>query len=174
MKNSATYKATDIINGFECRPGIYRLNGASAMLHAVNFTVHSSNATACSVVLFKRGETEPFVEIPIPDSYRIGDTWSIMIYGINIYEVEYCYRLSGEYAPEKGLLFNNKTNILDPYAQAVTGPSVWGKRSGATDCYHGRICDDKFDWGNFRKLNINFSDLIIYELHVRGFTKSET
>ena len=57
MKNSATYKATDIINGFQCRPGIYRLNGASAMLHAVNFTVHSSNATACSVVLFKRGET---------------------------------------------------------------------------------------------------------------------
>ncbi len=174
MKNSATYKATDIIAGFECRPGIYRLNGASAMLHAVNFTVHSSGATACSVVLFKRGETKPFVEIPIPDSYRIGDTWSIMIYGIDIYEVEYCYRLTGEYAPEKGLLFNNKTNILDPYAQAVTGQSVWGKRSGATDCYHARICNDTFDWGNFAKIDINFSDLVIYELHVRGFTKSLT
>ncbi|HCJ41510.1 MAG TPA: glycogen debranching enzyme, partial [Ruminococcus sp.] len=75
MKNSSTYKATDIIAGFECRPGIYTLNGASAMLKAVNFTIHSANATGCSVVLFKRGETEPFAIIPIPDSYRIGDTW---------------------------------------------------------------------------------------------------
>lgn len=144
------------------------------MLHAVNFTIHSSNATGCSVVLFKRGETEPFVEVPIPDSYRIGDTWSIMIYGLDIYEIEYCYRLSGEYAPEKGLLFNKNTNILDPYAKAVTGQSVWGKRSGAQDCYHARVCNDRFEWGNFAKKEVAFSDLVIYELHVRGFTKSET
>lgn len=174
MKNSATYKATDKISGYDCRPGIYTLNGASAMLHAVNFTIHSSNATGCSVVLFNRGETEPFVEIPIPDSYRIGDTWSIMIYGLDIYEIEYCYRLSGEYAPEKGLLFNKNTNILDPYARAVTGQSVWGKRSGAQDCYHARVCTDKFDWSNFAKKEVAFNDLVIYELHVRGFTKSET
>lgn len=174
MKNSATYKATDKIAGYDCRPGIYTLNGASAMLHAVNFTVHSSKATGCSVVLFERGSTEPFAVIPIPDSYRIGDTWSIMIYGLNIYEIEYCYRLSGEYAPEKGLLFNENTNILDPYARAVTGQSVWGKKSGAQDCYHGRVCTDRFEWGNFAKKEIAFSDLVIYELHVRGFTKSLT
>ena len=89
MKNSETYKATDIISGFECRPGLYNLNGASAMFKAVNFTIHSSHATGCSVVLFRRGETKPFAIIPIPNSYRIGDTWSIMIYGLNIYEIEY-------------------------------------------------------------------------------------
>ena len=174
MKNSSTYKATDIIAGFECRPGIYTLNGASAMLKAVNFTIHSANATGCSVVLFNRGKTEPFAIIPIPDSYRIGDTWSIMIYGLDIYEIEYCYRFSGEYAPEKGHLFDNKTNILDPYARAVTGQSVWGQKTGAGDCYHGRITTDKFDWGPFVKRNIPFSDLVIYELHVRGFTNSLT
>lgn len=174
MKNSSTYKATDIIAGFECRPGIYTLNGASAMLKAVNFTIHSANATGCSVVLFKRGETEPFAIIPIPDSYRIGDTWSIMIYGLDIYEIEYCYRFSGEYAPEKGHLFNDKTNILDPYARAVTGQSVWGVKSNKSGGYHGRITTDKFDWGTFVKRNIPFSDLVIYELHVRGFTNSIT
>lgn len=174
MKNSATYHATDKIAGFDCRPGIYTLNGASAMLKAVNFTIHSSNATACSVVLFNRGETEPFAVIPIPDSYRIGDTWSIMIYGLDIYEIEYCYRFKGEYAPEKGLLFNEHTNILDPYARAVTGQSVWGKKSKISDCYHARVCTDKFDWGHFAKKDIPFSDLVIYELHVRGFTKSLT
>ena len=171
MKNSATYHATDNIAGYDCRPGIFTLNGASAMLKAVNCTIHSSNATACSVVLFRRGETEPYAIIPIPDSYRIGDTWSIMIYGLDIYEIEYCYRFKGEYAPEKGMLFNENTNILDPYARAVTGQSVWGRKSKVSDCYHGRICTDKFDWGTFEKKDIAFSDLVIYELHVRGFTK---
>lgn len=171
MKNSTTYKATDKIAGFDCRPGIYTLNGASAMLHAVNFTIHSANATGCSVALFRRGETEPFAIVPIPDSYRIGDTWSIMIYGLDIYEIEYCYRLKGEYAPEKGLLFNEETNILDPYARAVTGQSVWGARSGRKDGYHARVVNDRFDWGSFEKKDIAFSDLVIYELHVRGFTK---
>ncbi|MCR5121033.1 MAG: glycogen debranching enzyme [Ruminococcus sp.] len=141
------------------------------MLHAVNFNIHSMGAKSCSVVLFRRGETDPFAIIPIPDSYRIGDTWAIMIYGLDIYEIEYCYRFSGEFAPEKGLLFNEHTNILDPYARAVTGQSVWGKKSTISDCYHGRICTDKFDWGNFSKKEVPFSDLVIYELHVRGFTK---
>ena len=174
LKNSTTFKATDKINGFECRPGIYTLNGASAMRKAVNFTIHSSNAESCTIVLFRRGETEPYAEIPIPDNYRIGDTWAIMVYELDIYENEYCYRFTGEYAPEKGMLFNSKTNILDPYARAVTGQSKWGKRSASGDCYHARICTDVFDWGNFTKHDIPFGDLVIYELHVRGFTKSLT
>ncbi|MBR6102194.1 MAG: glycogen debranching enzyme [Ruminococcus sp.] len=174
MKNSSTFKATDIINGFKCRPGIYTLNGASSMQHAVNFTIHSSNAESCSLVLFRRGEKEPFAVIPIPDSYRIGDTWSMMVYDLDIYEIEYCYRFSGEYDPKKGHLFDSKRNILDPYAKAVTGQSVWGKKKRDDDCYHGRITRDIFDWGPFRKREIPFGDLVIYELHVRGFTKSLT
>ena len=174
MKETTLFKPTDTINGFECRPGVYTLNGASAMTRAVNFTAHSSHATGCSVVLFKRHENEPYAVIPIPDSYRIGDTWSIMIFGIDIYEVEYCFRFSGEYDPARGLLFNSKTNILDPYAKAVTGQSVWGKKARDDDCYHGRITTDVFDWGAFKKHDVPFSDLVIYELHVRGFTKSLT
>ena len=176
MKKASEYKKADIINGFKCQPGIYTVNGASASkeINAVNFTVHSSNAKSCSVVLFKRGQNEPYAIIPIPDSYRIGDTWAIIVFDIDIYDVEYCYRFDGEYAPEKGLLFDKRNNILDPYAKAVTGQSVWGKKKRDDDSYHGRITVDTFDWGIFQKKDVPFSDLVIYEMHVRGFTKSLT
>ncbi|MBR7084605.1 MAG: glycogen debranching enzyme, partial [Oscillospiraceae bacterium] len=115
------YLPTEKINDFYVRPGIYLLNGATPIGDAVNFTVRSANATACSIVLFHRKESEPYAEIPIPDNYRIGDTWSIMVYGIDVYEVEYCYRLDGPYNPRKGLIFDKNRNVLDPYARAVTG-----------------------------------------------------
>ena len=168
------YKPTKTISGFEVRPGLYQLNGATPMGQSVNFTIRSANATACSVVLFRRKEPEPFVEIPIPDYYRIGDTWSIMVFGIDIYEVEYCYRLDGPYDPERGLIFDKNRDILDPYARAVTGQSVWGQKKGKFGSYHGRICSGDFDWGEFVEPIIPLSDLVIYELHVRGFTKDSS
>ncbi len=174
MKKENNYTPTDEICGFKVRPGFYSINGATALDHAVNFTVHSANATACSLALFRRKETEPFAVIPIPTSYRIGNVWSIMIFDLDIYEIEYCYRLDGPYQPEKGFIFDKNRNVLDPYARAVTGQSVWGKKGGADDCYHGRICTDSFDWGDFPQPDIPFSDLVIYELHVRGFTMDKS
>ena len=168
------YKPTQNISGFDVRPGLYQLNGATPMGQSVNFTIRSSNATACSVVLFRRKEAEPFVVIPIPNSYRIGDTWSIMIFGIDIYEVEYCYRLDGPYDPKKGLIFDKDRDILDPYARAVTGQSVWGKKKSKQGSYHGRISSGDFDWGEFVEPKIPLSDLVIYELHVRGFTRDSS
>ncbi|MBQ8928021.1 MAG: glycogen debranching enzyme [Oscillospiraceae bacterium] len=162
------YTPLEVIAGYPVRPGICTINGATPLGDAVNFTVHSAHATACSVVLFPRMSQTPLAVIPIPRSYRIGDTWSIMIFGIDIYEVEYCYRLCGPYDPSRGLLFDPKRNVLDPYVKAVTGQSVWGTRTGKE--YHGRIVADHFDWGRFEQPQIPFSDLVIYEMHVRGFT----
>ncbi len=172
MNTENHYHPIEEIFGFPVRPGLYDLKGANPLGQAVNFTIHSSGAKACSVVLFRRKQDIPYAVIPIPDSYRIGDTWSIMIFGIDIYETEYCYRLDGDYNPQKGLLFDKEKNLLDPYARAVTGQSIWGQRVGKD--YHGRICADKFDWGSFQQPEIPFQDLIIYELHVRGFTKSSS
>lgn len=168
------YMPTEIIEGYPVRPGLYLLNGATPFGDAVNFTIRSANATACSVVLFHRKEREPFAVIPIPDNYRIGDTWSIMIFYIDIYAVEYCYRLDGPYQPEKGLIFDKNRNVLDPYARAVTGQSIWGEKQGDYGCYHGRIYSGQFDWGDFPEQKMPLSDLIIYELHVRGFTKHKS
>ena len=124
------------IRGFDVRPGLYELRGATALENAVNFTIHSSHATACSVVLFRRTEQKPYAVIPIPASFRIGDTWSIIIFGLDIYEFEYCYRLDGPYEPENGLIFDKSRNVLDIYAKAVTGQSVWGVKAKGDGSYH--------------------------------------
>src|SRR5574344_1967933 len=168
------FSPTDEINGYRVCPGLYDLNGATSFTHCVNFTIHSKNATHCEIVLFKRYQSEPFAIIPIPESYRIGDVWSIFVFDLNIFEIEYCYRMDGPYNPQKGLLFNKNQNILDPYSRAVTGQSQWGKRYTEHDCYHGRISADRFEWGDFTHKPVEFEDMIIYELHVRGFTKDSS
>ncbi|MBR1555407.1 MAG: glycogen debranching enzyme [Oscillospiraceae bacterium] len=172
--NRRQYLPTEIINGFPVRPGNYLLNGATPLGDTINFTVRSSNATACSVALFRRRAKEPFAVIPIPDNYRIGDTWSIMIFGLDIRDLEYCYRLDGPYHPEKGLIFEKDRNVLDPYARAVTGQSVWGVKSGDYGDYHARVYSGQFDWGDYPEQKTPLSDLIIYEMHVRGFTKDKS
>ena len=169
MPHRRHYTPVETIGGFDVRPGLYTLQGATALGYAVNFTVHSSHATACSLALFHRKAETPYAVIPIPDDYRIGDTWSIMVFDLDIYEVEYCYRFDGPNDPEKGLIFDKHRDLLDPYARAVTGQSVWGQKVG--DTYHGRIVADQFDWGKYDEPVIDFQDLVIYELHVRGFTK---
>ena len=172
MPHKKYYTSIENISGFDVCPGIHTLIGATPMGYAVNFTIHSSNATSCSLVLFHRTEKEPAAIIPIPPDYRIGNTWSIMVFDLDIYEYEYCYRCDGPYDPAKGLLFNKNQNILDPYAKAVTGQSVWGVKTGSD--YHGRIVVDQFEWGKFMVPDIPFTDLIIYEMHVRGFTQHKS
>ena len=68
----------DTISGFPVRPGNHLIQGATAMPNAVNFTISSSNATSCELLLFHRKEKTPYAVIPIPDSYRIGDVFSII------------------------------------------------------------------------------------------------
>ena len=69
---------------------------------------------------------------------------------------------------KKGLLFDKTKILLDPYAQAVAGQEVWGHKRTRT--YHARVVRDSFDWGVQPQSSREMSDLIIYELHVRGFT----
>ena len=71
--------------------------------------------------------------------------------------------------PDKGLLFDRKNVILDPYARAVAGQRIWGEKN--KNSYHARVVRDTFDWGDMPQSRKELSDLIIYELHVRGFTK---
>ena len=102
----------ECINGFCVRPGLYEINGATALTNGVNFTVHSQNATSCELLLYRRGEEEPYGVIPFPDRYRIGRVFSMIVFGLKITEFEYAYRLDGPYQPEKGLLFEVLPHIL--------------------------------------------------------------
>ena len=171
---SKYYAPTDMINGFAVRPGLYLSNGASVVDGGVNFTIHSYGATACTLCLFHRTEKEPYAVIPFPESYRIGNTYAMIVYGLEPTEFEYAYQFDGEYDPKKGLLFDKNNFILDPYAKAVVGQSGWGEKSGKDPFYKARVVDDSYDWGNKKQENRQVKDLIIYEMHVRGFTKDSS
>lgn len=163
----------ETINGFDVRPGFFRMNGTYQTAGGVSFTVSSHGATSCTLLLFHPTENEPYARIPIPEDYRIGDTYSILVYGLKIEEFEYAYQFDGPNDPAKGKLFNKDSVILDPYAKAVTGQRKWGERpEGGKDFeYKARVVRSSFDWGDIGQLNHPFEDLVIYETHVRGFTK---
>ena len=161
---------TDEKNGFKIRPGLYLENGSVIVPGGVSFTISSQNSTSCELVLFKRNEYEPFAKIPFPEHYKIGNVYSMIVFGLNIEEFEYAYSIDGPYDIEKGLIFDKSKYLLDPYAKAVAGQSKWGYKPEYANQYRARVVINDFDWGNSKQLKINMKDLIIYELHVRGFT----
>ena len=93
----------------------------------------------------------------------------MIVFGLNIEEFEYAYRVDGPNEPKKGLMFQKTEVLLDPYARAVAGQRIWGEQPSHS--YHARVVQDVFDWGDMPQSKRELSDLIIYELHVRGFTK---
>ena len=164
----------DTISGFKVRPGFYEINGATAIPGGVNFTVHSFGATGIELLLFHRKEREPYAVIPFPDAYKTGKVYSMIVFGLDIGEFEYAYRVDGPYEPEKGLIFNKDRYLLDIYAKAVTGQSVWGIKNPQTSPYKARVVRNDFDWGRSPNPLIPMEDLVIYELHVRGFTQDSS
>ena len=163
----------DKICGFDVRPGLYELNGATAIpAGGVNFTIASNQADYCELLLFKRGEKEPYVVLPFPENYRIGNVWSMIVFDLDIEEFEYAYRMDGPYDKKAGLIFNREKILLDPYARAVTGQSEWGKGKRSEGVYRGRVVRNDFDWGVQGNSKNHMEDLIIYEMHVRGFTQA--
>lgn len=164
------------IDGFDVRPGFFRMNGSYESAGGVSFTVSSHGATSCTLLLFKPTETEPYAKIHIPENYRIGDTYSILVFGIEIEDFEYAFQFDGPNEPEKGKLFDKNNIILDPYAKAVTGQRKWGERpeGGENFVYKARVVKSTFDWGTTGQLKHKFEDLVIYEMHVRGFTKDSS
>lgn len=166
--------AFDVISGYEVRPGFYEMNGASAIPGGVNFTIHSNQATSCELLLFHRMEDEPYAVLKFPENYKIGHVYSMIIFGLDIEEFEYAYRMDGPYNPQKGIIFDKTKFLLDPYAKAVTGQSTWGKRIPLDCKYKARVVKDDFDWGDSVLPLLPMEDVIIYEMHVRGFTQDES
>lgn len=169
-----TMNATNVIEGFSVRPGLFLTNGAVVVPGGVSFTIHSVGATSCELCLFRRTEQEPYAVLPFPEQFRIGNTWSMIVFGLDITEFEYAYRMDGPYDPARGLLFDKEKFLLDPYARAVTGQSRWGVRPAKDSSYHARVVEDVFDWGDFEDTHVPFQDMVIYEMHVRGFTMHES
>ena len=123
------------INGFRVRPGLYQYFGAWAIPAGVSFTVHSQNATSCEILLYHREAEEPYAVLPIPENYKIGNVFSMIVFGLDVEEFEYAFRLDGPWDPEKGLLFSKKNVLIDPSprpspARAPGGRRCWRMATG--------------------------------------------
>lgn len=159
--------------GFRLRPGKPFPFGATLVPGGVNFSIFSSHAVACTLVLFQKGGSEPLVEIPFPDSFRIGHVWSMIVFDLEYETIEYGYRMDGPFEPGAGHRFDRSKVLLDPYAKAIGGRDVWGIPPNWDDMFphRGRLVFEDFDWEDDRPLEIPIEDLVIYEMHVRSFTR---
>ncbi len=165
---------TNKIKKFEYRRGRVLPFGASLFQDgAVNFSIFSKDATGCTLLIYNHGSKKPYVEIPLPESFRIGNVYCILVYGINIETMEYGFRFDGPNDPAKGLLFNKDNVLLDPYAKSVSGRSVWGRMPDYSKEFQhrGQIIMEDYHWDGDKPLEIRPCDLVIYEMHVRSFTR---
>jgi glycogen operon protein len=162
------------------RQGEYRFRqgkpfpfGASLVPGGVNFSIYSRHTTACTLVLFEKGADKALVEIPFPDSFRIGHVWSMLVFGLDCETTEYGYRMDGPNDPKAGHRFDKTKVLMDPYAKAVGGRDTWGAPPNwQRPCvYRGRLVFEDFDWEDDRPLEIPMKELIVYEMHLRGFTR---
>jgi anti-anti-sigma factor len=167
---------TETIAGFAVRPGSPTPFGATLVAGGVNFSVYSRHATSCTLVLFETGGKKPYAEIPFPAAFRVGNVFAMTVFDLDVDNLEYGYRMDGPFEPQTGHRFDPTKVLLDPMARTVCGREVWGVAPDATEPYpyRARITPEDFDWEGDAPLHLPFEDLVIYEMHVRGFTQSPT
>jgi isoamylase len=153
--------------------------GATVREGGVNFSVFSKNATLIELLLFDSGTcTQPAVVIPLdPAKDRTYHYWHTFVPGLEAGQV-YAYRAHGPFAPERGLRFDAEKALLDPYGLAVAVPDAYdrdaAKRPGDTapTAMKSVVADPGlYDWEGDAPLGRSFAETVIYELHVRGFTR---
>ncbi len=163
---------THEVDGVRFRRGRPLPFGATIVPNGVNFSVFSSSADSCTLVLFNKHEPRPFAEIEFPREFRIGDVYSIIVFDLDYETLEYGFRFSGPWDPATGQRFDKTKILSDPYARVLGGRDVWREEPDWNDIYQhrARLSFDDFDWEGDTPLEIPTKDLIIYEAHVRGFT----
>ncbi len=158
---------------FKLRRGKPLPFGATIVPEGINFSVFSRFATSCELILFKKRETEPYAVIPFLDEFRIGNVFNMVVFDLDYENIEYGFRMDGPFDTQVGHWFNKEKILLDPYAKSISGRDIWGKKPNWDNKYQhrARIFFDDFDWQDDPSLEIPMEDLVIYEMHVRGFTK---
>jgi glycogen operon protein len=160
--------------------------GATMARDGVNFALYSKHASEVFLLLFDRPDGEPTDIIRMP--YRNKFIWHALVQGIRPGQL-YAYKVRGEYRPEWGLHFNDSKLLLDPYAKAVTGKvrnednlllaydaepgAPYGSRDTRDNTAvvpKGIVIDDTFDWQGVASPDLRLEQLVIYEVHVKGFT----
>jgi glycogen operon protein len=160
--------------------------GATMNNGGVNFAIYSKHATAVFLLLFDTSDGEPTDVIEL--QHRDKFIWHAWVRGLGAGQL-YGYKVRGEYRPEWGLRFNDSKLLLDPYAKAIEGKFrntenlllPYDPRPGAGErsidtrdntaiVPKGVVIDGAFDWQGVPRPEIGLEQLVIYELHVKGFT----
>lgn len=164
---------TNEISGWKTRPGRVLPYGPSLVPGGINFSVFSSVATSCSLVLFHREGGGLMAELPLPAAYRVGDVWAVTVFDLDPETFTYGFRVDGPHAPADGHRCDPTAVLLDPRARAVAGRDVWGRTPDWSDAfpYRGFLAPEDFDWRGDLAPGHAPEDLVIYEMHVRGFTR---
>ncbi len=160
--------------------------GATVQDGGVNFALYSKHAREVFLLLFDDPSGPPTDIIRLDHCSR--HIWHCFVAGIGPGQL-YGYKVRGEYNPERGLRFNGHKLLLDPYARALTGKvvnhdnlllgydSLAAGKDAVMDCRDSSavlpkciVMDSGFDWQGDAHLDIPLPELIIYEVHVKGFT----
>jgi glycogen operon protein len=153
--------------------------GATVQPGGVNFSVFSKDATLVELLLFgDPSSTEPSTIIPLDqDAHRTYHYWHAFVPELATGQV-YGYRAHGPFAPERGLRFDAEKVLLDPYGLAIAVPDAYdrgaARRPGPTTATAMKsvvVDPGQYDWEGDVPLRHRFVDMVIYELHVRGFTQ---
>jgi isoamylase len=161
--------------------------GATWDGNGVNFSLFSDNATGAEVCLFNhRDDKEPSLCVKMTD--RTFSVWHVYLPGIKPGQL-YGFRVYGDYNPEEGMRFNPNKLLIDPNAKAISGVIKWhdslfgydlnseekdlvmSKADSAPYIPKCVVVDNDFDWEDDKPPKILYQNTIIYEAHVKGFTK---
>jgi glycogen operon protein len=161
--------------------------GATWLGNGVNFAIFSEHATSVDLCLFDKIDA-PQENIRIPMTEHTDQVWHVFLPDVRPGQL-YGYRVTGPYDPHRGMRFNNSKLLLDPYAKSIAGVINWADemfgyvvggdgedltrdfRDDAWGMPKAVVIDNSFDWGNDKRPGIPLHSSIVYEVHVKGFTK---
>jgi glycogen operon protein len=153
--------------------------GATVHSGGVNFSVFSKNASLIELLLFDdESAAQPAKVIPLePPRHRTYHYWHAFVPAVKPGQV-YGYRAHGPFAPESGLRFDGEKVLLDPYGLAVAVPEAYDRKAARRPGDNTAVAmksvvadPGRYDWEGDQPLRRPFAETIIYELHVRGFTR---
>jgi glycogen operon protein len=156
--------------------------GATWDGEGTNFSLFSENAERVSLCLFDDEDVEMRYEL----TERTAFNWHGYLPGVGPGQ-RYAYRVHGPWAPERGQRFNPAKLLIDPYARAIDGPVRFGagrvlpyvaghpderdETDDAAAIPKSVVIDPGFDWEGDVRLDTPWSETVIYEAHVKGFTR---
>ncbi|MDD7402508.1 MAG: alpha-amylase family glycosyl hydrolase [Butyribacter sp.] len=155
---------------FEYRVGKALPLGVTKVTEGVQFAVYLPKSEVCFLKLYKKGRKVPSFVVELKGKFKTGSVFSAIINKsakmsdardiaeILTQDYEYLYEADG-------------VSFVDPYAAGITGRQHWGKRMAEKKPVRGSICLEHFDWEEDTPLRIPYADMILYQLHVRGYTK---